>query len=85
MQTMPETPKRGRPATHKAMTATERQRASRAERKRQTFESFPAMHLSLLLSGQAYQALRMLAIKRDTSQKEIIEKLLIDAYAESKA
>jgi len=27
----------------------------------------------------------MLAIKRDVSQKEIIEKLLIDAYAESKA
>lgn len=67
------------------MTSTERQRASRAARKRQTFESFPAMHLSMLLSGQATQALRMLAIKRDTSQKEIIEKLLIGAYAESKA
>jgi len=42
------------------------------------------VHLSVLLSPQASQALRML-INSDTSQKEIIEKLLIDAYAEMKA
>jgi len=84
MQTMTETPKRGRPATGKAMTATERQRVSRAARKLQRFESFPPVHLSVLLSPQASQALRML-INSDTSQKEIIEKLLIDAYAEMKA
>jgi len=67
------------------MTATERQLASRAARKLQTFETFPPVHLSMLLSGQASQALRMLAVNRDTSQKEIIEKLLIDAYTKSKA
>lgn len=83
--TMTETPKRGRPATGKApMTATERQRASRAARKLQRFESFPPVYLSVLLSPQASQALRML-INSDTSQKEIIEKLLIDAYAKMKA
>jgi len=84
MQTMTETPKRGRPATGKAMTATERQQASRAARKLQRFESFPPVQISMLLSGQASQALRML-INSDTSQKEIIEKLLIDAYEKMKA
>ncbi len=86
MQTTTEIPKRGRPATAKApMTVTERQQASRAGRKLQCFESFPPVHLSVLLSGKASQALSMLAHNRDTSRKEIIEKLLIAAYAEMKA
>jgi len=83
--TMTETPKRGRPATGNApMTSTERQRASRAARKLQRFESFPPVQISVLLSPQASQALRML-INSDTSQKEIIEELLIDAYTKMKS
>ena len=83
MQTT-KTPKRGRPATGQApMTPTERQRASRAARKLQRFESFPPVQVSMLLSPKASQALRML-LNSDTSQKEIIEKLLIDAYAKMK-
>ena len=73
------------PAPSKAMTVTERQRASRAARKLERFESYPPVHLSVLLSGQASQALSMLARNRDTSRKEIIERLLIDAYAKMKA
>ena len=83
--TSTERPKRGRPATGNApMTATERQRASRAARMLQRFESYPPMQISMLLSPQASQALRML-INSDTSQKEVIEKLLIDAYTKTKA
>lgn len=67
------------------MSPTERQRASRAARKLERFESFPPVHFSVLLSGQASQALRMLAHNRDASQKEIIEKMLIDAYEKMKA
>jgi hypothetical protein len=75
--------KRGRPSTGNAMTATERQRASRAARKLQRFESFPPVQISMLLSPQASQALRML-INGDKSQKEIIEELLIQAYSSQK-
>lgn len=71
------TPKRGRPSTGKAMTPAQRQRASRAARRLQRFESFPPGQISILLSPQANQALRML-INSDMSQKEIIEKLLIN-------
>lgn len=78
-----QTSKRGRPATGQAMTATERQRASRAARKQQRFESFPPVQISMLLSPQASQALRML-INSDMSQKEAIEALLIQAYADQK-
>ncbi len=65
------------------MTATERQRMSRSTRKLQRFESFPPSQISMLLSAEASQALRML-INRDTSQKEVIEKLLIEAYQKTK-
>jgi hypothetical protein len=84
MQTTTGTPKRGRISTGKAMTSTERQRASRARRKAESFETFLPVHISMLLSGQASQALSMLT-NSDTSQKAIIEELLIEAYAKMKA
>lgn len=65
-----ESSKLGRPPTGSAMTATERQRMSRSTRKLQRFESFPPSQISMLLSAEASQALRML-INRDTSQKEV--------------
>lgn len=77
--------KRGRPSTGNAMSATERQRASRAARLQQRADGYPAAQLSVLLSPEANQALRMLAFNRDTSQKEIIEGLLIQAYEKQKA
>ena len=43
------------------------------------------MQLSMMLSAEATQALRMLAYnKRDMSQKKIIEELLIEAYTKHK-
>lgn len=79
-----EKPKRGRSATGQAMTPAQRQRASRAARKRKTFESFPAIQVSMMLSAEASQALQMLARYRDMSQKAVIENLLIEAYANHK-
>ena len=60
------------------MTPAERQRKSRAARKSQTFETFPPKQISVLLSAEASQALVMLS--RDMSQKEVIERLLVEAY-----
>lgn len=65
------------------MTQSERQQKSRAVRKQKRFESFPPMQISMLLSGEASQALCML-INSDTSQKKVIEKLLIEAYTKIK-
>ncbi len=80
-----EKPKRGRPATDTAMTTAQRQRVSRITRKKETFETFPPMQISMMLSAEATQALRMLAYnKRDMSQKKIIEELLIEAYTKHK-
>ena len=75
--------KRGRPASENPMTPAERQRVSRAARKKERFESCPAMQIGMMLSPQASQALQMLAYCRDVSQKQIIEELLIDAYKKS--
>lgn len=76
--------KRGRPSTGNAMTPAQRQQASRAKRLSERFESFPARQINILLSPQATQALDMLARYRDKSQKELIEELLIYAYANYK-
>lgn len=77
--------KRGRPPTGKAKTDAQRQRASRAARKQQRFESFPPVQISMMLSAQASQALSMLVSNSGASQKGVIEKLLIDEYTKSKA
>ncbi|MEQ1667444.1 MAG: hypothetical protein ABL868_03220 [Sulfuriferula sp.] len=61
------------------MTVAERQRASRAKRRMATFESFSPIQISVLLSAEASQALRMLSYG-DKSQKKVIEDLLIEAY-----
>lgn len=66
------------------MTQCERQQKSRAVRKQERFESFPPMQISMLLSGEASQALCML-INSDTSQKRVIEKSLIDSYTKMKS
>ena len=70
----------GRPFTGAAMTPAERQRASRAKRKLQTYDSFPAQQLAIMLSAEATKALRMLCHNRDLSQKELVDTLLVDAY-----
>jgi len=77
--------KRGRPATGQALTPAQRQQASRAKRLAQEHESFPARQVSILLSPQATQALDMLSTNFDMSQKTVIEKLLVQAYADFKA
>ncbi len=81
--------KRGRPVSDKpAPTPTERQRMRRARIKAERFETFEGQTLSIELSGQAAMALRMLCYHDDKSQKpsqkSVIEKLLIQAYQESK-
>lgn len=76
--------KRGRPVTGKAMTPAQRQRASRAKRLSERFETCPARQINILLSPRATQALDMLTYCRDKSQKEQIEELLIHAYANYK-
>ncbi len=73
----------GRPVTGQAMTAAERQRASRQKRKAETCDSFPAQTVSVMLSPEAAKALRMLSIKSDMSRKLIIERLLVEAYNKS--
>lgn len=78
------TTKRGRPSTGNAMTPAQRQQASRAKRLSERFETFPARQINILLSPQATQALDMLTSYRDKSQKELIEELLIHAYANYK-
>lgn len=78
-----EKPKRGRPATGSAMTPAQRQRASRAARKKERFETCPAIQISVMLTAEATQALQQLAYCRDVSQKQIIEELLIEAYRKS--
>ena len=75
---------RGRPATNKAMTQAQRQRASRAARKQETFDTFAPIQISLMLSAEAAKALHMLTYNRDLSQKKIIEELLIEAYRNNK-
>lgn len=63
------------------MTPAERQRASRAARKKERFNTCPAKQISIMLSAEASQALEQLVFDSDLSQKEIIEKLLIEAYS----
>jgi hypothetical protein len=75
---------RGRPATGQAMTPAQRQQASRAKRLAQRHETFPARQVNILLSPQATQALDMLSSNFDMSQKAVIERLLIQAYADYK-
>lgn len=77
--------RRGRPPTGNAMTPAERQRASRAKRQAETFESFTARQISMMLGARAAQALDMLTYKSDKSQKDVIEELLIAAYEAEKA
>ena len=79
-----QTTKLGRPSTGQAMTPAQRQQASRAKRLSERHESFPAKQVSILLSPQATQALDMLTSNFEISQKEVIEKLLIQAYADYK-
>lgn len=76
--------KPGRPSTGKALSPAERQRASRAKRRSESYDTFPASTLSLMLSPEASKALRMLSHDSDMSQKVIIEKLLISAYETKK-
>ena len=77
--------KLGRPATGTvAMTPSERQRASRANRKAQSFESFPAQQVCVILSAEATQALRMLCHRRDLSQKALLDQILIATYRAEK-
>ena len=64
----------------KSMTVAERQRASRARRGLQTCDTFSAQQISIMLSAPAAKALRMLASNCDMSQKDVIERLLIEAY-----
>lgn len=64
--------------TRHRLTPAERQRRSRAARKAQTFEDWSPKQVSFLLSAEASQALVMLS--RDTSQKELIERLLVEVY-----
>jgi len=71
--------KRGRPATGSKSPA-QRQAESRARRKAMTFDSFPGQQVSWMLSPEAVKALRMLAINCDMSQKEVVERLLCNAY-----
>lgn len=66
------------PAPKKPMTPAERQRASRAARKKERFNTCPAKQISIMLSAEASQALEQLVFESDKSQKEIIEKLLIE-------
>ena len=80
----PPAAKRGRPATGKAMTPAQRQKASRAKRHSVRFETTPAKQINILLSAQATQALDMLTYWRDKSQKEVIDELLILAFANYK-
>lgn len=68
-----------------AMTPAQRQKASRAARKKQTFDSFPSRQLSVMLSPEASKSLSMLILNSDKSQKAIIEELLITAYEKSLA
>ena len=75
-----EKPKRGRPSGGATMTPAARQRASRAARKEIRYETFPPKQISIMLSAEATQALDMLMVNRDMSQKRIIEELLIEAY-----
>lgn len=56
----------------------------RARRLSERFESFPAKQITVLLSPQAAQALEMLTKYRVKSQKQVIEELLIHAYANQK-
>jgi hypothetical protein len=78
-----EKPKRGRPATDKAMTPAQRQRASRAARKKERFETTPAIQISMMLSAEASQALEQLVYEGKVTRKAVIERLLIEAYRKS--
>ena len=63
------------------MTPAQRQKASRAKRLAEKYESTQARQVNVLLSAQATQALDKLIANSDKSQKMVIEELLILAYA----
>ncbi|BBJ22617.1 hypothetical protein [Candidatus Nitrotoga sp. AM1P] len=71
--------KRGRPATG-SKTGAERQADSRAKRKALTFDSFSGQQVSWMLSPEAVKSLKILALNCDMSQKEVVERLLCNAY-----
>ncbi|MDP1637598.1 MAG: hypothetical protein Q8L62_05895 [Candidatus Nitrotoga sp.] len=81
MLNLPKKP--GRPSTG-AKSAAERQRDSRARRKALTFDSYSGQQISLMLSPEAVQALSMLSYNCDMSRKEVIERLLCNAYEMAK-
>jgi hypothetical protein len=66
--------------TKSAMTPAERQKASRAKRKLQTFDGYSPILLSILLSAEALQ---VLSLMYGTANKTTIEKVLIEAYEAS--
>lgn len=76
---LPLAKKRGRPATG-SKTGAQRQADSRAKRKALTCDSFSGQQVSWMLSPEAVKALRMLSLNCDMSQKEVVEKLLCNAY-----
>lgn len=78
-QELPLPKKRGRPATG-SKTGAQRQADSRARRKALTCDSFAGQQVSWMLSPQAVKALRMLSFNCDMSQKEVVERLLCNAY-----
>ncbi len=73
-----------KPATVQPMTPAQRQRVSREARRKQRFNDCPAKQVSMMLSAEATQALEQLSYSRKLTQKEIIEGLLIEAYANHK-
>jgi hypothetical protein len=78
-QELPLSKKRGRPATG-AKSGAQRQADSRAKRKAMTCESFAGQQVSWMLSPQAVMALQMLSYNCDMSQKQVVERLLCNAY-----
>lgn len=67
------------------MTPAERQKASRARRKLQTFDGYSPLLLSFLLSAEATRALHVLSSTFGTTNKTTVEKVLINAFNELKA
>lgn len=79
---LPTPAKLGRPATGKALSPAERQRASRKARKfADKFDGFSAKSVTVLLSAHAYAALRLLVVDGAAghSMKEVLETLITRA------
>ena len=77
--------KKGRPVLgEKKLTAAQRQKRFRDASRNAVFESCKGHNLSVPLCGEAAQALAMLCFEPKLSHKEVIEKLLIEAYSKKK-